>query len=178
MDVAQLPRVLRPLVFSVLLLGIFAGVSFAPETPHEPRIGQRDRLAQAYLTRKLALWQHRLSLQDWTVSLIVSPSGELRSGTLGNLHWDAEKKNATIRVLDASEYRMPFRSAVSDMEFTVVHELMHLELESLPRNEASRREEEYVVNHMADALLRLEQQDGDRNVALADAANAKLTGTE
>ncbi len=57
-------------------------------------------------------------------------------------------------------------------------ELMHLELESLPRNEASRREEEYVVNHMADALLRLEQQDGDRNVALADAANAKLTGTE
>ena len=48
-----------------------------------------------------------------------------------------------------------------------------------PRNEASRREEEYVVNHMADALLRLEHPDGDRNVTLADAGNPNLlTGPE
>jgi hypothetical protein len=158
--VRQLPRVLRLLVFPAVL-GIFAGACFAPEPPREPLIGQRDRLAAAYLSDKLVLWQHRLSLQDWTIAMIVSPSSELRNGTLGNIRWDADKKKATIRVLDASEYRMPYRSALNDMEFTVVHELIHLEFESLPRSEASRGEEEYSVNHMAAALLQLDRKDND-----------------
>jgi hypothetical protein len=174
-DVAQVPRFSRLLFSSVVLLGIFAGACFAPETPREPLIGQRDGLAQVYLSKKLSLWQHRLSLQDWNVTLVVSPSHELRNGTLGNIRWDVDKKTAAIRVLDASEYHMPFRAALDDMEFTVVHELIHLELESLPRNEASRGEEEFAVNHMADALLRLERQDRDRNdFTLANVAAPKL----
>jgi hypothetical protein len=41
------------------------------------------------------------------------------------------------------------------MEVTVVHELVHLELASLPRSDASRRVEEHAVNEIANALLRL-----------------------
>jgi hypothetical protein len=47
---------------------------------------------------------------------------------------------------------------LDDMEFTVVHELIHLELSSLPRSEASRRDEEYAVNQIADALLALDRK--------------------
>jgi Zn-dependent peptidase ImmA (M78 family) len=51
---------------------------------------------------------------------------------------------------------------LDDMEFTVVHELIHLELaptlSQYSRNEASRREEEHAVNHMAEALLNLQRR--------------------
>jgi hypothetical protein len=43
------------------------------------------------------------------------------------------------------------------MELTIVHELVHLELASLPRSEASRSTEEHAVNGIADALLALDR---------------------
>ena len=80
----------------------------------------------------------------------------LKPKTLGNIHWDAEKKSAIIRVLDPADYRLPFKDMLKDMEFTVVHELIHLELSSLPRSDASRRDEEHAVNQIAEALLKLD----------------------
>jgi hypothetical protein len=47
---------------------------------------------------------------------------------------------------------------LNDMELTIVHELVHLELSSLPRNEASRSSEEHAVNRIAEALLGLDRQ--------------------
>jgi hypothetical protein len=44
---------------------------------------------------------------------------------------------------------------LDDMEFTVVHELVHLQLSSLPRSEASRSAEEHAVNEITQALLNL-----------------------
>jgi hypothetical protein len=132
-------------------------VSQAPQIPAEPSARERDPLALDYLRKRLELWQGRLKLQDWTISIVMSPQSGLRAGTVGNVHWDADKKTAVIRVLDASEYHLPFRATLRDMEFTVVHELIHLELASLPRSEASRRTEEFAVNHVADALLELDR---------------------
>lgn len=132
-------------------------VSQAPQIPAEPSVRERDPLALDYLRKRLELWQGRLKLQDWTISIVMSPQSGLRAGTVGNVHWDADKKTAVIRVLDASEYHLPFRATLRDMEFTVVHELIHLELASLPRSEASRRTEEFAVNHVADALLELDR---------------------
>ena len=98
--------------------------------------------------------------EDWNVSVLVVRSNELKPKTLGNIHWDTDKKTAIIRVLDPAEYQMPFREMLDDMEFTVVHELIHLELapalSQFSRNDASRREEEHAVNHMAAALLKLD----------------------
>jgi hypothetical protein len=69
-----------------------------------------------------------------------------------------------IRVLDASDYQMPFSATLKDMEFTVVHELTHLELSSLTRNFKSRSEEsvgeeERAVNRLSEAMLQLDQED-------------------
>jgi hypothetical protein len=176
------PWTSRPIILSTLLLGAFAGSCLAPETPREPSLHDRGPLAESYLRQRLDLWQERLSLQDWTVSLVVSHPNNLRRGTLGNIHWDADKKTAVIRVLDSSDYQMPFSAALKDMEFTVVHELTHLELSSLTRNFKSRSEEsfseeEQAVNRMSDALLQLdhEEQPARLQDAAAVAASPGLT---
>jgi hypothetical protein len=156
MGLRLLPQFLRPLLSSLCLLGISAAGCQAPETPYEPNANERGPLAERCVRKKLVLWQRRLNLQDWSISVVMSHPTDLRQRTLGNIHWNADQKTAVIRVLDASDYHMPFRVTMKDMEFTVVHELIHLELASLPRSEASRSDEEYAINHLANALLQLD----------------------
>lgn len=162
MGLCVLPRILRPLLSSLCLLGISVAGCQAPETPYEPNAHERGPLAERCVREKLVLWQRRLNLQDWTISVVMSHPTDLRQRTLGNIHWNADKKTAVIRVLDASDYHMPFRATMKDMEFTVVHELIHLELASLPRSEASRSDEEHAINHLAGALLPMD--DGPRSI--------------
>jgi hypothetical protein len=122
---------------------------------------ERTALAASFTMEKLWRWQKRLQLEDWKIAVLVARATELKPKTLGNIHWDTDKKTATIRVLDPADYEMSLPEMLQDMEFTVVHELIHLELASvlspLTRNDASRREEEHAVNHMADALLKLDR---------------------
>jgi hypothetical protein len=106
----------------------------------------------------------------------------LRRGSLGNVHWDADKKTANIRVLHASDYQMSFSAALKDMEFTVVHELTHLELSSMTRNFKSRSEEsvgaeERAVNSLADAMLQLDREDEPARIRAAAALDvSRLAG--
>jgi hypothetical protein len=44
------------------------------------------------------------------------------------------------------------------MEDTIVHELIHLELASLPTTDTSRSDEEFAVNHLAEGLLELDRK--------------------
>ena len=127
----------------------------AQNSPSDPESesANREILANRYVHEVLPYWQNRLQLTDWTITILMSRREDLRPGTLGNIHWDADKKSATIRVLDAADYPTPITAALKDMEFTIVHELIHLELASLPRSEASRSDEEFAINHLTDALL-------------------------
>jgi hypothetical protein len=110
----------------------------------------------------LWVWQKRLNLQEWNISVVVSRATELKAKTVGNIHWDREKKTAVIRVLDPADYDMALEPMLKDIEFTVVHELIHLEmvpiLSDLQRTAENRLEEEHAVNHMADALLKLDRE--------------------
>jgi len=115
-------------------------------------------MAQGFLDAKLAIWQPRLELQNWKITVILSHAGELKPKTLGNIHWDTDSKTATVRVLAPSDYQMACPEMLQDMEFTLVHELVHLEISSLPRSVASRSEEEHAVNRITDALLGLERE--------------------
>jgi hypothetical protein len=148
---------LAPLAFFLA----FSGYSIAQPMAHAPALHQptpRERtvLAEGFTNERLWVWQKRLNLQDWNIAVVLARTGELKPKTLGNIHWDAEKKSAIIRVLDPADYRLPFNDMLKDMEFTVVHELIHLELSSLPRSDASRRDEEHAVNQIAEALLKLD----------------------
>jgi hypothetical protein len=143
------------------LLVVFSGNCFAqspPESAHE-----RTVVVERYAVERLSVWQKRLNLQDWNISLVVSRATDLKPKTLGNIHWDTDKKTAVLRVLDPADYKLSFNDMLQDIEFTVVHELIHLELSPvlspLQRNDANRREEEHAVNHMADALLKLDRKE-------------------
>src|SRR5579863_7369375 len=142
----------------LLLLGFAA---LLPAQPISPSAHERSLLAETFAREKLSVWQKRLDLQDWDVALEVVRGTELKPRTLGNIHWDSDKKTAVIRVLDPADYRLPFHEMLDDMEFTVVHELIHLEiapvLTHFTRSDADRTEEEHAVNHMADALLHLDR---------------------
>jgi hypothetical protein len=142
-----------------VLLGFLPALSSAQQTP-PPSSRERTLLCESFTTEKLHNWQKRLDLQDWNISVVMSRASELKPKTLGNIHWDLEKKTAVIRVLDPADYHMAFPDMLEDMEFTVVHELIHLGiapvLSDLQRTDANRREEEHAVNHMAAALLKLD----------------------
>ena len=118
----------------------------------------QSQLAERFVNEKLTGWSKRLNLQGWQISVIMTRRDDLKTRTLGGIRWDKDKKSAVIKVQDASDYQLPFGEMLDDMELTIVHELVHLELASLPRSEASRSSEEHAVNGIAGALLSLDRQ--------------------
>jgi hypothetical protein len=113
---------------------------------------------QRFLDERLAVWQQRLKLQDWRVSVVMTRRGDLAPGTLGGIRWDKPKKSAVIWVLDPSDYRLPHREMLDDMELTIVHELVHLDLASLRRGEAGRGMQEQAVSGIAEAMVELDRK--------------------
>jgi hypothetical protein len=111
--------------------------------------------AEKFVAQRLRIWQERLNLTDWDIRFDMVRSKDLEPKTLGNVHWDTDVKTARISVMSTYDYTLPYKDMLKDMEFTVVHELVHLHLASLPRSDASRRVEEHAVNELAGALLKL-----------------------
>jgi len=148
-------------VDSGLFLPVFLLVALpclATEPPQQLSLQEKTLAAEAFIGQKLAIWQNRLYLDDWKIAVRLVPSTGLKPKTLGNIHWDTATRIATIRILNVAEYRLPYREMLEDMEFTVVHELIHLQLSSLPRSEASRSAEERAVNQITQALLNLDRK--------------------
>lgn len=147
------------LTFPLLLAsaGIGADSTLPPTATETAR--ERSWTAEAFCKEKLAIWQKRLRLSDWRIDLRMVRPGELKPKTVGNIHWDTPSKTATVRVLAAEDYKLTtFSDILRDMEFTVVHELIHLQLSSLPRSDASRGAEERAVNQLTEALLELDRR--------------------
>jgi hypothetical protein len=148
---------IRTFVFvSVCALG-FAGEPVATPVPHAVFLtaNEREARAQNFIKERLQFWQKRLNLEKWAISVQLVRNTALKPKTLGNIHWDASTMQAAIDVQSSHDYKLPFQEALEDMEFTVVHELVHLQLSSLPRSEASRSAEEHAVNEITQALLNL-----------------------
>jgi hypothetical protein len=153
-------RIAALLLISLSGLGLASSPNSAniaePTGPHAAR--EREAVAHEFVRERLKIWQERLDLTDWKIRVDMVRSSTLEPKTLGNVHWDTDAKQATIAVQSSYDYTMPFHAMLDDMEFTIVHELVHLHLASLPRSEASRRVEEHAVNELAGALLRLANQ--------------------
>jgi hypothetical protein len=126
-------------------------------TPELPTVAEQRQLAQRFVDERLAVWRQRLNLEDWRISAVLTPLNELAPKTLGGIRWDKTKKSAVIWVLDPSDYALPFREMLNDMELTIVHELVHLELASLPRSQANRGGQERAISGIAEAMLKLDR---------------------
>jgi hypothetical protein len=128
----------------------------AQEVSPHATAAEHSQLAQRFMDERLAVWRQRLKLEDWRISVVMTH--DLPPKTLGGISWDKTKKRAVIWTLEPSDYRLPFREMLDDMELTIVHELVHLELASLPRGQASRSSEERAVNGIAAAMLALDRK--------------------
>ena len=138
----------------ILLLTSFL-LSTISATGYKSLSPDTEAAANQFVKQRLQIWQERLSLKGWDVHVELVPSASLEPRTLGNIRWDTVQKTATISVLTSKEYRLPYRAMLDDMELTIVHELVHLELASLPRDDASRNNEERAVSEISRALLKL-----------------------
>lgn len=134
----------------------FAALCAIPALANSPAVcaaSEPNQFSERFLEEKLACWQKRLKLESWHISIVLSRRDDLKPKTLGGIRWDKGKGTATIVVMDPTDYKTSVEEMLADMEFTLVHELVHLELASLPRSGASRTQEEFAVNRLADALL-------------------------
>jgi hypothetical protein len=113
---------------------------------------------QQFVAEKLTAWQQRLKLNEWKISWAMARRCDLKVNTVGQIHWDKPSKSAAILVLDPSDYGMPLNAMLDDMELTIIHELVHLKLTSLPHSEASRGSEEQAVNGISEALFQLDHK--------------------
>lgn len=159
--------------FVVLLcLGASVALGAAPPTV-EAKIAA---VSESQVETWVKLWQTRLHLEEWRLEVRLVRSTELKPDTLGNLKWNSVNRSAVIKVLTPGEYELAPSEIAEDIEYTVVHELVHLHLSVLPRDLGKRDVEETVVNKIADALMGLEK--GDRFRARSEPApgNRKQTG--
>ncbi|MEO8594955.1 MAG: hypothetical protein ABI759_16665 [Candidatus Solibacter sp.] len=146
---------IRACLFALIASAVTA---CAQQPPPDADQAQMAKVAEDFVNQRLAVWKQRLGLEEWKVAITMCHRSDLKPRTLGGIRWDKGRKTANMQVLAVSEYRVPVAEMLADMEFTVVHELIHLELASLPRSQASRSEEEQAVNQMATALLKLDRQ--------------------
>ena len=103
------------------------------------------------LVDQMKAWQKRLGLDEWNLNLQVVRQSEIDPNAWGASHWDAHAKTATIQVLDPRDYNLKGADLRLDMECTIVHELVHIQVSPLDAPDAHVRED--VVNKIMVALL-------------------------
>lgn len=109
---------------------------------------------ESRLDKQMRTWQKRLGLESWKLSLEVARRPDIDPNSWGNAEWDPDRKTGVVRVLDPRDYNLSGASLKLDMECTVVHELVHIQLSPLSAQDEEQREA--VVNQVMTALLNRE----------------------
>jgi hypothetical protein len=106
---------------------------------------------ESRLDRQVKFWQKRMGLDDWNFTVRVVRQSEIDANSWGAAQWDPQTKSGTIDVLDPRDYNLKGGELRLDMECTIVHELVHIQLSPLEAHSAQQRED--VVNHVMAALM-------------------------
>ena len=96
-------------------------------------------------------WQKRMGLQDWNLSLRVVRQTQIDPNAWGAAEWDWKARTGVISVLDPRDYNLRGGELRLDMECTIVHELVHIQVSPLAARDEGQREE--VVNNIMTALV-------------------------
>jgi hypothetical protein len=106
---------------------------------------------EARLDHQMKVWQKRLSLEDWSLTVRLVRQSEIDPNSWGMAEWDPAAKTGTISVLDPRDYNLHGGELKLDMECTIVHELVHIQVSPLDARDESVREG--VVNRLMAALM-------------------------
>lgn len=114
------------------------------------------RRATGDLKRLLARWQRRLRLQDWDLDIQFARPGELDTeDASAEVHWQLKKRMATIKIC-APECFPRNRSRGQDIEYSIVHELLHLTMIGFANHKEGSVEDtlqEQCIDQIARALV-------------------------
>jgi hypothetical protein len=124
-------------VLTVMLLSVIACFAMSP--------------VESHLDRQLRFWQKRLGMEEWRLTVRLVRQRNLDKNTWGNAAWDPDEKTGTISVLDPADYNLKGAGLRLDMECTIVHELVHIQVSPLDARDENVRED--VVNRIMTALL-------------------------
>jgi hypothetical protein len=139
---------------ALAILGI--SVSWG-DSASSPEKATPPAITQAQVDGWTKSWQKRLDLGEWRVTTLIVRASDLKPDTLGNLRWNNGEKTAVIKVLNPLDYDLAPSEVPVDMEYTILHELIHLQLSGLPHDASSKMTEEKVVNRIGEALFQLEK---------------------
>jgi len=106
---------------------------------------------ESRLDHQMKGWQRRLGLDDWNLAVRLVRQAEIDANSWGMAEWDPVTKTGTISVLDPRDYNLRGGELKLDMECTIVHELVHIQVSPLDAREEAVREE--VVNRIMAALM-------------------------
>ncbi len=106
---------------------------------------------ESHLDRQLKSWQKRLGMDDWRLTIKVVRQNSLDKNTWGNAEWNPDEKTGIISVLDPTDYNLKGGDLKLDMECTIVHELVHIQVGPLESPSENLRED--VVNRIMGALM-------------------------
>lgn len=106
-------------------------------------------------------WQEILRLQDWNVTVkVLRRSQKWTESTCGSVRVFLDSKSADLQLLDSQDFQPGDDPSIIDMEDTLVHELLHLHMESivgaesLPKTDPKFIALEQAVNAMAGGFVR------------------------
>ncbi len=131
-------RVVRALFFALLFISPFS--SYSATSPLELR-----------LDRQMKSWQKRLGLEDWNLAVRVVRQSEIDRNTWGQAEWNPDAKTGVISVLDPRDYNLKGGELRLDMECTIVHELIHIQVSPLTPPDGHVLED--VVNRLMAAVM-------------------------
>ncbi|WP_028983321.1 hypothetical protein [Sporolactobacillus terrae] len=103
------------------------------------------------LKEKLDYWQKRLRLQDWLIDLKITRKRDMEFDSQGECNYNLLKKMAVIRIVDSVDYDA-CAAFPQDMEWCLVHELLHLHFAPL-HVERDDEAEEQAVDLISNALV-------------------------
>lgn len=106
---------------------------------------------ESRLEHQMKAWQRRLGLAEWDLSLRIVRQSEIDRDSWGAAEWDPDTKSGVISVLDPRDYNLRGGELKLDMECTIVHELVHIQVSPLSAHDQAQREE--VVNKIMTALM-------------------------
>ncbi len=114
--------------------------------------GSATNSLETRLDRQLRSWQKRLGMEDWNLRVKVVRQSEIDRNSWGAAEWDSNSRNGEIKVLDPRDYNLRGGELRVDMECTIVHELVHIQVSPLSTGDEMVREE--VVNRIMAALMK------------------------
>lgn len=78
-------------------------------------------------------WQHRLFLNDWTISIHLLDPTEMDNGAAGTNEFQYENKSSIIKIAKLND-DLKARNQKACHEKTLVHELLHLKYNIVERS--------------------------------------------